>query len=40
MSFLRAYLIKTHGLPVDWAAQFSTAQLWRWHVTGTEPRRR
>jgi hypothetical protein len=40
MSFLRAYLIKGHGLPPEWAAQYSISQLWHWHVTGEEPRRR
>ncbi|MDQ1041461.1 hypothetical protein QFZ75_007963 [Streptomyces sp. V3I8] len=40
MSFLRAFLIKKHRMPPEWAAQYTTSQLWHWHVTGKEPTRR
>lgn len=40
MSFLRAHLIKVHHIPPGWADQYTTAQLWRWHVTGQESNRR
>lgn len=40
MSFLRAFLIKTLRMPPEWAAQYTISQLWHWHITSEEPRRR
>ncbi|MEV7674980.1 hypothetical protein [Streptomyces sp. NPDC088752] len=39
MSFLRAFLVKKHGLPPEWAATYTISQLWNWHVAGQEPSR-